>query len=392
MKQKSILSQFIRGFVKALLIIVVLGVVGVGSYQLTMLYYRSVEHYSPEKAGTQAQDLVADAAADPIAQNLIYCVNEETNEIENIVLEIFNTYTSELDYITIPIDAKIAISNTMYQKLSKLKYDVPQIITLSKITKYFEGDSKYAYGTLVLEDVMEVDISFYSVIPSSVYETMFETSEAGVQQLTQAYQKEMSENTEEKVVKEYITSLYDKIESNLSLQKRLTYAKEYVKIQKEQIQYDILAITQNGTGNELDVTAANEKLASVLSAGEVSDASDANETVDSENTDTPNNESGDESVDEETLTSKNANIQILNGSNITGLAGYYNQKLTASGYTIANVGNYTQGTLTTTKIIVKEEALGQDLKQFFNNAVIEIGTLESDVDIQIILGTADQIS
>ena len=59
------------------------------------------------------------------------------------------------------------------------------------------------------------------------------------------------------------------------------------------------------------------------------------------------------------------------------------------GFNIAGIGNYSGDTLEHTKIIVKEQGMGEDLLAYFKNAEIEVGELSQNVDIRIIIGSED---
>ena len=80
---------------------------------------------------------------------------------------------------------------------------------------------------------------------------------------------------------------------------------------------------------------------------------------------------------------------MLNGSQISGLASATREKLSADGYTVGNIGDYTEETLTQTRIIVKEDGYGKDLQSYFNSPELITGTVQDGYDIQIILGTVD---
>ena len=59
-------------------------------------------------------------------------------------------------------------------------------------------------------------------------------------------------------------------------------------------------------------------------------------------------------------------------------------------HTLIIVGlDYTEETLTQTRIIVKEDGYGKDLQSYFNSPEIITGTVQDGYDIQIILGTVD---
>ena len=87
--------------------------------------------------------------------------------------------------------------------------------------------------------------------------------------------------------------------------------------------------------------------------------------------------------------SKDLKIYVSNGSQIAGLAASTQKKLKNAGYNVPEVGNYTGKTLTTTKIVVSKKGQGEDLKEYFNNAQVTVGSVSKGYDIEIILGTRD---
>lgn len=91
----------------------------------------------------------------------------------------------------------------------------------------------------------------------------------------------------------------------------------------------------------------------------------------------------------EMISSVGHSIEVLNSTDVAGLAKGWQDKLTAAGFTVSQIGNYETETLTSTKIIVTQDGMGQDLVSQFKNATVEVGTISSGVEIQIIIGTED---
>jgi LCP family protein required for cell wall assembly len=85
-------------------------------------------------------------------------------------------------------------------------------------------------------------------------------------------------------------------------------------------------------------------------------------------------------------TSLGLDIEILNGTNITGLAARTSETLAEYGYNIVSIGDYFGQRQAATRILVQKEGAGRDLTDFFPGSRIEIdGSI--DADIVIILGT-----
>ncbi len=91
----------------------------------------------------------------------------------------------------------------------------------------------------------------------------------------------------------------------------------------------------------------------------------------------------------EQISSVGHTIEVLNSTDTAGVAAGWQETLNAAGFDVTSIGNYETETLTNTKIIVSQEGMGQDLLQYFPNATIEVGSIDSGVEIQIIIGTAD---
>ena len=102
----------------------------------------------------------------------------------------------------------------------------------------------------------------------------------------------------------------------------------------------------------------------------------------------------------EKIPSTDKNILILNSTNVSGLASAWRDKISGAGFGNTAIGNYNSGAETQTKIYVKQEGMGEDLLQYFSDAVIVVGELDSSqyaiksgsistVDICIVIGSND---
>ena len=112
-------------------------------------------------------------------------------------------------------------------------------------------------------------------------------------------------------------------------------------------------------------------------------------TADTSSDDSSTDASSEEPQTAEPISSVGHTIEVLNSTDTAGVAAGWRDKLNAAGFNVIQVGNYETETLTNSKIIVSQDGMGQDLLQYFPNATIEVGTIDSGVEIQIIVGTAD---
>lgn len=95
------------------------------------------------------------------------------------------------------------------------------------------------------------------------------------------------------------------------------------------------------------------------------------------------------SSDEYVASSKHKSIEVANGGDIIGLASRVRDFLDDEGFTVSKISTYKGDQTEYTRIVVKENGQGEDLLQYFDNAVIIVDDtlLGGNDDILIILGT-----
>lgn len=96
------------------------------------------------------------------------------------------------------------------------------------------------------------------------------------------------------------------------------------------------------------------------------------------------------------ISSKDLKILVLNSTGVAGLAKRWMDKLSGEGFSDVKTGNYSTSAGTQTIIYVPEEGMGKDLAGYFADPVIEVGSLNSGIDVStdgvqifIVLGKND---
>lgn len=369
MKKKKTPAQiFLNSFLRSMAFIGILILVGFGSYKVTMFYYSIDGPPDNEKTKELIKDIVSDAKVEPISKNLIISQRDDTGVIEQLILEITNTYTNNLDYVTMPVDTELTLNNELYQRLFTINSEIPQIIRLSELSSYYEGDYIYEYCELILEDIYDIDISYYTVLGSDYFNTIYEDKN-GKLVYTDQWKNRLSDSMPEEDIKSIIEELYQKGHSNLSIRNKEKYIPTYMEINPEYIYF--YQCVQGG----IDMGK--------IMLQQIMDNDITHTSIQKQDTNIPG---------QIQISSKGYNIRILNGSGITGLAARYKDKLVEDGYTITNIGNYNETTLYHTIIMVNTEGLGFDLSEYFAEPEVKVEDLEEGIDIQIILGKADNIN
>ncbi len=432
---KGVFKFFMINLLKSLLCIFVLILVGFGSYKISYYFLsKNAAEQRKEEEEDNLEEIKQQAQTDDISRNLIY-VCDDKNKITHMILEICNTKTCNMDYVTIPTKNDYTIPTTMYRKLCIVNEEIPQIIRLGNLKRYFENeDDAYGYGLLIVQKMLGTKLSYYTVLDTATYQMYCQEIKVKVSYKktvpedatptpvptadpeTGRTPKPPSKTTKTKMtisvasnqlvnelteikgdeikIKNYIEALYDKVNSNLTIYNKLGYLDYYEQMDVHLFHYWGIPGSYNTDKIfEVDTKAAKAFLKNLIENEQTyTEAQDLGITLKAGATPAPSatpKATGAAKGKSKKVSSKGKQILILNGSRINGLAGKMQEKLQKKGYTIAKIGDYTKETLTKTKIIVKKEGQGEDLVKYFKDPTVTVGMVDEGYDIEIIVGTAD---
>lgn len=442
---KKVFMIFIKGFLQAILVIICMVLCCVGGFFGTRYYYTKKASNENSK---QVENMIGEAQIDDCSKNLIYVWNEEKSRISACVLEVFDTEKNSMDYITIPTSGQITISPTMYKKISQVNQEIPQVFILSKLCSFFDkgDDTAFGYGVLILEDFFDIDVSYYSVVNKEDFEAAFEakeeevdkngnlegasysnkadtledddnndnssgtdpyahddrfatsnnyadattasdtTTEYGatteepssattsvkVQQLKESFLSDAAQYQDADSLKEFVSKQCNNIKSNLDIKNKLSYVEQYLELNGSAIVYHCVPGRYDDKTYVFDIENAT---AMFRKCG-----------VDSTNKEDEGDEASDD--DAEGVKSELFNIVILNASRTQGVAAKWSEEMSLEGYNVKQIDNY-DTLLTDSLIIVREEGQGEEFLKYFKNASIQVGTVPSGADAELIIGTND---
>lgn len=444
---KKVFLIFIKGFLQAILVIVCMVLCCVGGFFGTRYYY---SQKTASDNTRQVENMIGEAQLDDCSKNLIYVWNEEKSRISACVLEVFDTEKKSMDYITIPTSGQITISAGMYKKISQVNQEIPQVFTLSKLCSFFDkgDDTAFGYGVLILEDYFDIDVSYYTVVNKEEFETVFEakeveidkygnlegasyssddtasgaaddtdglegadpyahddrfvttdnyadatttadtTTEYGatteepasattsvkVQQLTKSFLSEVAQYQDADSLKEFVQQKCGNIKSNLDSKNKLSYVDKYLEIGENSLVYHCVPGSYDDKTYVFEIDNA---MAMFRKCG----VNSANKEDEEDNAD-------DEDDVSEGVKSELFNIVILNASRTQGVAAKWSEAMSLEGYNVKEIDNY-DTLLTDSLIIVREEGQGEEFLKYFTNASIQVGTVPSGADAELIIGTND---
>ena len=171
MKKNNVVKVFFISLLKSILFIIILLAVGFASYKISYTILSDNGGNIGTKKGNIA-DIIEDAQTDEVSKNLIYVCNGD--RITNLMVEICNTKTNNMDYVTIPVRTEYTIPTTMYQKLCTVNEEIPQIIRIGRIKTYFaNNEDAFGYGELIIEKMLGIKISYYTVLDQETYKSHY---------------------------------------------------------------------------------------------------------------------------------------------------------------------------------------------------------------------------
>lgn len=366
MKKKSghtFMEKFLRGCFYFGVLVVIFFI----SFKVTGIYL--------EKTSKDADDTIRmerKGRMDSVSFNLLFSLNQTDHTIEHVVLEVLNTKTDCLMYTTIPLNTKLAMSTELYQKMVAKNGDIPQIMTFKSMKEYVKPANYYDFGTELIEDALGVEISYYTIVPSHIFDDIFAKDKDNVLVLSKKVKNTVSHYDESKIIS-YAEDFYDNTKSNLSKKNKLTYTPALSKVVWDDIIFGKIQGEKDASGYIVDT----EKTSQLFDAMKNNYVAEEMKGL----------------VGKAEKVSLEKNIMVYNGSGINGLAGNIKEKLEAEGYQVKGIGNYTSSDVAETVIQVNKEGLGRDLIQYFKTATVELKEdMPYGVDIEIILGKSESAS
>lgn len=370
MQKKGMFQIFLKTFLKALGIIVMLLAIGIVSYFLTMLFHKTTERV---ERSTKYKHVI-DVNPSSESSNLIYSVDSDTREVKAVVLELFDKETGNLDYVTIPNKTQIELSSQEYQTYLEASELLPQIVTMKDINEYFAGDVAYEYGILFLQAELDVEIGYFTAMETTEFNKRFVKKENAFVPRDE-YLDTVAEKKDVRGMEEFIEKEWDVVISDITLSQKKQYAEAFLKVNREYI-YAHRAYAEEIKGKAtLDAKQTTQLIRKIW---ESEPRTQSQKGV------------GGAGTTSALQKIKGKTIQITNGSRINGLAASFQTKFTEDGLTVLGVGDYGGEIQQETVIYAKKKSWAKCLKGYFKNPRVEQApALTNGADIEVVLGLDD---
>lgn len=433
MKKPSLIVKFFSFLFRVLVVLVLMAAIAVASFE-GVTYYLTGSLYDLKKVAEEKSDSAITGEDDAKEQeiddknmkNTLFFVNSEDGLNQYIALGMLNTKTYAYDVVLVPMNAQVTVGREVLKDIQEKIPDAKNTVRLSDVSRVF-GDEKYTMISDILSNVLGIEMDDYDVLTEKNFVKFLNMAESvschldnnisyrnsngvleqieggdveldGKQAMelityldgtdgeesarlerTSVYLQNfikalLDENKSETIVKKYMNLAESSEEKDVSDEKKLLD-----KLDSEEIAIRILQGSESQGVFTIDSQKVKLQISTLVKQTEGSTASTSNKkaTDSSDGDDTDSAES-----------SKDYAIELYNAAYVAGLAGEWEAYLEEKGYNISLVDSYQdEGPLSTTRIIVVEEGMGEDLLQYFPDAEIEIGEIDTGGDIQIYIGT-----
>lgn len=443
--QKRMLGKFVQVFLTTFALLMIVIAIGTVVYVVVAQKKINTPLGTPNFSDTvYGDDTVVDGEIVESALNdkkittfAVFGVDKDNYRTDVNMLVFFNHETAEVDIISIPRDTRVKIPDELYAEIAARRSDVSQIVKINEVPAYIIDDRNEA-SVAVLEKSLGVDIDYYVKMDLDVFKKIVDTIgeitvtipfdmeysdpnqdlyislKAGEQQINGAQAEqlvrfrsgygngdigriEMQHNFMKAFVKQLLTTknrlnmlnivgdVLLRVETNF--EEAVDYLVFLDDIDPEKFEmhmlpgnaddssrsyyiydYDATKLLMNDIVNDPYLLAENE--------GEVL-AEDLEPVLDIQ---------PEVIVDVDSMT-----MQVLNGTNISKIAGIATTMLEDEGYTLLLADNYEGDSVDRTMIMVPYEEAYEALKGYFLNPemVLKESMVDEEAQIVIVLGTDD---
>ena len=180
---------------------------------------------------------------DDVSIQIIFYTSIDQTTLQDVVIEVLHCKDQKLTYLSVPTDTDIIVNSRLYQKLTALYPEMPQYFRLDQLPGLFDSEKRYAYAQLILDAMLSIDSSYYTVIAGD---------EATFEEYREALWKQYGDSSKAGI-QQLLKNEYPKTTTNLSKKNKVRYAKYYAEITAENLTLGEAYGTRHTDSFEIDV-------------------------------------------------------------------------------------------------------------------------------------------
>ena len=419
-KKKRLMRTFLRSALCTVIVCIVGGISLVGCYN----YFFKHDGGASKEEGKKSWGKKEEKAPDIYKNIAVFGVDKDGYRTDVIFVVNFNSVTNKVKALSLPRDTKVNWTEDQKQSLRDLgKYTV-SVSKLNEMTAYGGIDNIRLFTIDQIENMLGISIDNYVIVNIDAFnkivdavggvdlyvpQDMYHTDHAGglYINLQEGYQHLDGDKAEQFVrfrsykngdvdriaaqqtflkafsekilspsiitkIPQLVNVVFSSLTTDLSITELPQYYKYLTSFDKENISFVTLPGEGGYEGGVSYFFPNYDEIDAVVQEVFFDKTPAGQEALTTEE-------------EAEVVIDKTVSIAILNGSGISGAAAKEQERLGAEGYTVGEIGNFIHTDVEATYIIAKDEAKGEQFKNYYPNA--EITTNPSlTTDIQIIIG------
>ena len=104
---------------------------------------------------------------------IIFDVDPETRQIDQMLVVILRSGEGKLDIIRIDTDVSYTMSAGLYTALTPDNTVLPQTVTFSRLYKYYDNDKAFDAGRRIAAEMLSIDIIYYTAMKDDDFDRIF---------------------------------------------------------------------------------------------------------------------------------------------------------------------------------------------------------------------------
>lgn len=437
MKKQKSSKKILSVIWKIIVVLFVMLAFAVGSFEGVSKYLTG-DFYDLRKLFAETKDAVKETkdqeeedVDDSELTSTVLFVTSQDGTTEYMYLNLVDKESKALFTLIVPEDAQFNLSSGLLKKVKKKMGETSALVKIADVARAF-GTEKYEIICDIIGDTTGLKISEYYAMTAEQFknvssmagkvsyhftgDTSFRNAKGELVIFEKGYQDlgpengfalmcmndgtENQESNRLERVDEYLNLVLKKLFHNRKSTELAKAFQENTVTNSDRSEEDLAAVFKQMKKNDpvirvlqgseskgvfvIDSQKAQLQISALIKQAMGDFRKQSKDETDHEDSEDEN--SGNE--DGSTSSSKEYSIEIFNAAYVQGIAGAWKDYLEGQGYSISMVDNYRdEGPLSTTRILVTEEGMGQDLKAFFPNAEISVGKIDTGGSIRIYVGT-----
>ena len=437
MEKPSLIVRFFSILLRILVVLVLMVVIAVASFEGVTYYLTGSLYDLREFAGgsntitnTGSGEVQETKIDETNMRSTLFFVDSADSGKEYMALNMLNTKNYVLDILLIPTNAQVTVGQSILKEIQKEMPEAKNTVNMSDVSRAF-GDEKYKMISSIVENVTGLTLSGYDVMTQENFTSFLDMAdevaykvdddfsyrdEKGVLQVIKGGQTEVDSEeaaalltyldgteTQESsrlertnvYLQSFFSTLFEENSGSAIYRKYTSLVQSSVdrdRSNEEQIfeqldPDDITILILQGSESD-GVFTVDSQIVQLQISTLAQQAENTTTSSDSKSEKDSSSESDTRTSTASGQDSKDYSIELYNAAYVAGLAAQWEAYLEEEGYTISLVDSYQdEGPLSTTRIVVTEEGMGEDLLTYFPDATIEVDDIDTGGDIQIYIGT-----